>query len=559
MSNQLDVFNLDVWTEIELSNLLSKETQYGESSIFHTHLANVYELNENYNEALKHREKAAMLSDNSVFKHQYANAARVAKDDKRALSILLECHLDTDPIASLRLALINLEQGDLEKSKYYAHRSLDVDYLNPNTRMFLGALALFENTPDLAIRHFKVALESNISSSPMFVNMAYAYCQLGQRKQSLKCLRKALLINPLNINALIFFADLAFEENKIDESIPKMESYVRYERDNAAIWERLARAYFFVTSDDPKVSKSYLYKALECLKCQRAIKHSASIYSNIGLIYSELKDTAKAIRFMNLALLESTETKRYEHVLTNLIILHLETNNAKTAINISESYVSKLSDAVALTVDQQKLIVFYLRCLEREELHFDLKNFVEKVIDRVTDPQYILECYTCLIYEYAVEYNNKEGVLNIVDGVLNNIKLLKNSNSNVRTRVLNNLCFALFQFNELKLANEVLSLLTDKIKIDPFVTATFGMSMIMKGSFQKGEEYYKIAIRLLLSKSDKHKFKQRLNFELGREFFNRHQYSASKRYLIKAKNEKNGLISVAKRASAILQTLQNNS
>ena len=242
VSNQLDVFNLDVWTEIELSNLLSKETQYGESSIFHTHLANVYELNENYNEALKHREKAAMLSDNSVFKHQYANAARVAKDDKRALSILLECHLDTDPIASLRLALINLEQGDLEKSKYYAHRSLDVDYLNPNTRMFLGALALFENTPDLAIRHFKVALESNISSSPMFVNMAYAYCQLGQRKQSLKCLRKALLINPLNINALIFFADLAFEENKIDESIPKMESYVRYERDNAAIWERFVVA-----------------------------------------------------------------------------------------------------------------------------------------------------------------------------------------------------------------------------------------------------------------------------------------------------------------------------
>ena len=559
MTNQLDVFNMETWLDDEIFELEAKKERFGGSSIFHTHLANMYEFKSDISKSLHHREKAVELSPNSVFKHNKANTLKFFGQKNDFRQTLLECDLQSDNVSSLSLALNEMEVRNLEGARKYASICLSSDYLNSGARMLMGAISLIEKNPQEAIRHYKVAQDSQPLSAPVLVNMAFAYCQLKHFDQSLRALKRALVIDPLDENALIFYADLAFDRQRISDSIVRMERFVEFERDKPEVWERLARAYFFSVTESDSEKKQYLFKALECLKNQNTISVHATIYNNIGLVYSELGDKKKALRFVSLAFTQSEKDELKEQTFHNLIYLHYKSGYYHEAIKIVEANFDYLTRREELSKCVQKTLLHYVRCLEKVNKTDVLIQLVQELSPLITHPEYLLEFYTGLVYLYAVESSNKHGVIGLIEPILKASESISDKSNSVMVRAINNLCFALYSFHEKQAADDLMPFIMNYINRDPYVTATFGMSLIIKGKIDRGESYYNKAIAMLADNLEKKRFKQRRDFEIGKILIECRDFRKAKRLLLKAKNESKGLKSVSSEATKCLMLLNDKS
>ncbi|MFZ8169275.1 tetratricopeptide repeat protein [Alteromonas macleodii] len=555
MTNQLDVFNMETWLDDEIFELEAKKERFGGSPIFHTHLANMYEFKSDIVKSLHHREKAIELSQNLVFKHNKASTLKLFGQTNEFKQTLIECNIVNDEVSSLGLALSEMEARNLEGAREYASICLSSDCLNSGARMLMGAISLIERDPQEAIRHYKVAQDLQPLSAPVLVNMAFAYCQLKQFDQALRALKRALVIDLLDENALIFYADLAFDRQEIADSIVRMERFVEFERDKPEVWERLARAYFFSVTESDSEKKQSLFKALECLKNQNAISVHATIYNNIGLVYSELGDKKKALRFVSLAFTQSEKEELKEQTFHNLIYLHYRSGSYQEAIKIVEANFDNLVHREELSKCVQKTLLHYVRCLEKVNKTDVLIKVVEKLSPLISYPEYLLEFYTGLVYLYAVESPNKHGVVGLIDPILKASDNISDKSNSVMVRAINNLCFALYSFDEKQAADDLMPFIMNYINRDPYVTATFGMSLIMKGKIDRGESYYNNAIAMLTDNLEKKRFKQRRDYEIGKILIECGDSRRAKRLLLKAKNESKGLQSVALDATRCLRLL----
>jgi tetratricopeptide (TPR) repeat protein len=298
IANETDSFDIEGNIKTEISNLLKKENIFGKSATFQSHLANLYEIAKDKKLELSRRKIAVTLSDNNVYRHKLAKTNFEENEIEEAIGILSECK---DVYSLLKIASIYAVKNEIEKSKVLVDEALIIDGLSYKARMFKGALSLYEQQPQDAIRHFKIALDSHPYSSALFVNLGIAYCQMKQFDKAIKSLRKALILDPLNKNALIFFVDLSFEQGSISESIDWMETYTNYERKSSSIWGRLARANVFL--EDKKKKVQNLQLALDALKNELALEQKTSTLNNMGVIYKEIGDKDKALRFFNLSYL----------------------------------------------------------------------------------------------------------------------------------------------------------------------------------------------------------------------------------------------------------------
>jgi tetratricopeptide (TPR) repeat protein len=551
VTSNIDLINLKGSLEHELERLIGKNERFKNSASYHSHLANLYEIADEKEKAIFHRRKAIEYSDSCVFHHKLAISNLKNSNVDEALSILESSTLNDDMYSLLRLANISVVKGDIDLATSHVRRALEIDCLDHRAQMFMGAISLFDGDPMQAIRHFKVSLEGNPKSSNLYVNLAMSYCQLNQKKQTLTSLRKAIQLNPFNENALVFFADVAFEERLLDESVGILEKYTNYERKSGAIWERLARAYFFLPKS--KNNNINLYKALDALKFQNSIAPTPSVFNNIGLIYNELNDTDKALRFLNLSIKASNEKEHIHLVLNNMIPMFLQKNKPQEALLLIEPYVENILIDDNYSFMAEKLNSNYVKCLERSGHKEDGIKFISKVWDKTVSKENKLEYFIFLIYYYSVDFPSLDKISSFTDEIIELIDMNDKHLENLQLRVLNNLIFALFLHNKNELAFDLLPMILNKVNSDPFITATFGMACLKKGHLDKGKDYYQKALTLVASPSMKHYFKQRMNLELGRANYLNGDMKKANRYLIKAKNEKNGLESVNKQVLMLIE------
>ena len=93
--------------------------------------------------------------------------------------------------------------------------------------MFDGAIQLWKGNWERAIRSFKVAAIENNSSSVLFVNLAAAYWRLGETDKAIRALKRAIFLDPVNENAVRFFADVMHLENTPELSLPYLVYILR--------------------------------------------------------------------------------------------------------------------------------------------------------------------------------------------------------------------------------------------------------------------------------------------------------------------------------------------
>jgi tetratricopeptide (TPR) repeat protein len=555
IANKSDPFNIESNIKFEISNLLKKETKFGKSATYQSHLANLYEIANEKKLELRRREVAVNLSDNSVYRHKLAKTSFEENEISEAIKILSVCN---DVYSLLKIASIYAVENKIKQSTELVDEALIIDALSYKARMFKGALCLYERQPQDAIRHFKIALDSHPYSSALFVNLGIAYCQMKQFDKAIKSLRKALILDPLNKNALIFFADLSFEQGNILESIDWMETYTNYERKSGSIWGRLARANVFLEDKNKKMQNLQL--ALDALKNELAIERKTSTLNNIGVIYNEIGDKDKALRFFNLSYLSSESIEESQSAISNLANIHLNNGDIEIAYNLLAKHLQiVVGKEQEQTYSHQKLYSILVRCISQLPNKSEHISLLESLLKTVEFEDIKIDMYTFLIYYHTIERPIKQKIIEYSEYFLKEDKKSISENKINYVGALNNLIFALYLFDEVEFADGLLDKIISFVRSSPYVTATFGMSLLKKGNIKRGIEYYKEAISTLTSPDAKSKFKQIMNYEVGKAYLNSNQISKANRYLRNAKEENKGFVHIKKQATSLLTQIKHSS
>jgi tetratricopeptide (TPR) repeat protein len=109
-----------------------------------------------------------------------------------------------------------------------------------------------------------------------------------------------------------------------------------------------------------------------------------------------------------------------------------------------------------------------------------------------------------------------------------------------KIRALNNLAFSYLIFGKFAKAQGYLQRISHFVRLDPFVTATYGLYSIAKGDLEKGTRLYNEAISMLPDRKSKNQFRQRMNYELGKYHLSHGEYKQAMRLLDKALKERDG-------------------
>ena len=515
----------------EINRLLKHSDRFESSASFYKHLSNFTDLMGNYERSHEFISQALKRTDSLYLRQELGDnfiKQDVNDNNDKALEYFESLALEKKDVYSyLRVAYFHAIKGNLIKVKQGVLDAYEIDNTNFGVRMFLGALCLWEGDNKRAIRCFRVAIEERPTSANAHVNLAAAYMSLQRVDKALWSLRKALALNPYNQNAVRFYCDALQIAGKDEETIPLLKRYLRYDETSEWIWGFLARAYYNLARQ-PGKHGSYL-ASLEALEKQYTFSASSGVYNNMGLVYWQMKQTSKALKNLNQALVKRKEEGTGVEVpLYNVCGLLIETGKYDDALSVLDAYTQFVSETKEHSIEKLKFLHVVL--LEKSNSKAKAADFALKYSREVGDPEIKLDLLSKSIYFHSICFPDRENVLAIADDVINLAKT-QSSSSRSRLRAINNLIFAYLVFDENHKAAQLINSISHWIHKDPYATATLGMLKLKSDSIERGKELYKEAISLLHNDEDKNKFRQRFNYELGQAYLRIGKRSMGVRYL----------------------------
>ena len=517
-----------------------KYEKYGDSSTYLTKLSNYCELFGDLETSKKHAKKSTEIDPDVFHKHELAEVLIKQGMQGDAESIFSACDLNKDVHANLRLAYFSIIHNDIPKAKMYVEKANSIIPDNFKTRMFLGAINLWERDWERAILNFKIADEENSNSSSLNVNLAAAYIGTGKIKKALNALNKSVRIDPLNENAITFLSDIYFSLNKPEKAIPIIEKYVVYEQKSEGIWGRLARAYYSIGKKEN--AAKYFHHALTALKNQEKINSTASIWNNIAVVYLGLKRPDKAARFFMQSIKKAEEEESNISLpLYNLNGLLIENGEYRKSYVLLTTYLndfkkSLLEDKFASRIKLQQII-----CLEALEKNKEASVKIEELLhDNKLEPEVKIELLIHIIYYYSTIEPSFEHANKYASIILEEIENIELDKKNLINKAINNSVFVYLLFNKIDKANSLLNRLSVYVHKEPYATATLGMFHLLKGNIEKGEKLYKESISMLTDNKAKSRFKQRMYFQIGKALRENGDEKLSINYFKKAMKQKYG-------------------
>ena len=551
-----DPLNLGNYLKKRISDLEKKSERFQNSSTYHIHLANLYQLSNDDKKSLEHLQLALSLDPDS-FTNNKVGDFYIDHQNYDLASKYFDVGISQESTYScLRKAYISLKNQDVKSTKDLLDQALKIDALDYKTRLFYGAFCLWTGQNEQAIRNFRVASSIKYTSSPLHVNMAAAYWNIGLTSKALKSLQTALAIDPTNENAVYFISDLLYHDQQADKSIKYLEKFIRYEQKSPDAWERLARAYY-VSAFNTESKSKHLTNALKALKQKIHFILDASTLNNLGLVSWKLNNHLDASRYFEKSLrMAIQENEPTDHIFYNLIGMMIDTQKYDVAKVTSEKYIGALDTNKNLSIYESRIllqnIVSSFAISSKELAIGNAKRYTENFhIDNISK----LEILNYMIYHFAVETQEKKVLQEKIGEALEIINSEDVDNDNLRFRSLNNIIFSYFTLEEDKKAFSLLPFLSSEFHKDPFATATLGLSKLKRNDIEKGKALYLEAISLVVDPSKKAPFRQRMNFEIGKKYLSDNELLKATRYLQKAVSEKNGLPSVKAVAKQLLARL----
>lgn len=539
-----DPINLREIYKNELNKFLKKKERFSTSSKYFVRLANLSSLAGDSNLAIGFLNEAEKLGGTKEIKHYLGNTYISIRDTERANEIFRDCDLENDVYANLRIAYINVLSNDYEGAKLHVENALRIDELNSNAQMFYGTLCLKNLNFEKAIRSFRVAYLEKPKSSPLLVNMAVAYWYLDLRKQAMGCLRKAVNLDPLNENAVSFFADVMHLERLDDKTIPVLKKYLQFEQYSENVWGQLGRAHFCQGKRETGTRKIlHLDAALDSLRHQENLKSTSMVWNNMGVIAAERRDLDQARRYFGFAIQKANEEDHNQILLPifNLCHLYIESKKFNESYSLIKTIVSAKHNENFQTALYERIKLQFIISLDgmgkASEATQALMHFLG---EGLKDKNVHLDMLIRATYHYVVIDHDTDRLMGYINQMITFIESNAGLDENLKRRAFNNIAFAYLEEGRGSEAEKFLQWITQDIHKDAFATATLGMSKIRKGQVEEGEKLYREALGMIRDEKHKSYFRQRMFYEIGRAYILEGNLRKGSNYLEKAKREKDG-------------------
>lgn len=540
-----------------LISLKNKYQRYKDSPTFLTHLSNLSSLTGHLPDAVSYLRSAIAVCKEPFLVHGLGAALIEQGEDDAALDVFAKCDLEEDVHANLRMAHLLARKNRVAEAEKYVDSALRIDNVDYAARMFEGAIHLWKRNWESAIRAFRVAAEENRNSSPLYVNLAAAYWGVGEEGKAIRALRMACMIDPLNVNAALFFADTMFLKGTPEACFGPLNTLLEYEQTNPAIWARVARAHYEhakKTSDDMHA----LRRALDALKKQAALRDDSQVWNNMGVVHSTMRDLHKARRYYAQSWVRAQELgEEADLPLSNLLSALVELKEYRDVFRLSGEFLKSRAPGSQLTRAACRIFLHYVVSMEALGERGKAAVEAERLLaEGVTDQEVKVELLTHLFYYSTIIEPDREVIEKYIPVALNDLKTCHDLPKPLRSRMLNNVVFSLLQYEEVERAGALLSELSQWVHVDPYSTATFGLFHAKCGNMDRAESYYREAISLVHDKVTKARFRQRMYLELGKSHAKYGNRREAQRYLQKAVNEQQGHGLVREEAQRSINTLQ---
>jgi len=531
--------------------LLRKQEKFSESETYLNHLANLAELSGDL-EAGEHylRSASSIATDRFFARRLEANLLRQRKlSEMEANSADEISQNDYDTLLHITYGAVL--RGNYDRALASVERALNIDPIDYRGRMLAGALYLYRREYERAVQNFKIASEDRGNSSALFLNLAIAYYCLSDVAKAKIAVKKAVSISPLDAEAIAFYADLAFKEGKAAETISCLEKFTRYEQKNAAMWSRLARAYYFADR---------LNDALVALRNEAAARESCGVWNNIGVVYSRMGNSQRALQF-------------YQHAIQGNAFEHdegaqLALGNLLSLLNTQRMYQEALSIAVPVVESEQitefvkkkelsRFCVAYLTALVNSGKKDQASGLADQWLRfSETSQQLQLGLISYQLTRHSLHDPDQNNALRYAHLALQSLDACTTCAPELRPALVNNVVFAYLEFGKIEDAAKLLPELAREVHKNPFSTATLGLYHLKRGNIQRGEELYREAISLSADQAARESIRQKMNLELGKAYLLQGDNRTARKYLEKAAHKKKSMIPIIQeQAISVLTTI----
>lgn len=530
--------------ETHLEGLLSKYERFKGSATFHNRLANLHSILGDANAEEQSASLAYSIGQTSIFARKVGEVAVRQGDFETARRVLLEAAKD-DSLAALRLAAFSIKDRDIPGAKRWLDVAVDKNPAGYAERLFQGALLLIERRFEAAIGILKIAVDEKPNSSVAYSNLGFAYLGMNQASQAVRCLKRAVSLDPFNRSALLAYADVGARLGLDDDVISVLRYYIEFEQKDSPIWERLARSLLRV---------GLIEDSVLALKRQGAIRPTAGVWNNLGVAYARKKDYTKAMESFRQAVYSSGDgTITQDLVIAkNSAALVSSVGQFGQVIAITAHVVEQDSD-YSLAFDDVISDIYSLHMNALVKLHRRREAFelAERLLSLDGISESLLGWIISAETAYRGTYRDDDDRLGIL---LDYFKGKISSSMKKDKAIMNNLAFAFAELGRVEEASHYLAFVSSHVHVDAYVTATMGLIHMKKGHVEKAEEMYKEAIHLAKTAFDKSRIRQKMNIELAKILLPSN-YKKALRLLEKASVEKRGEDSLRKQALSLSKGL----
>lgn len=531
------------------ARLLKKYEKYSRSPTYLNRMANLASIAGDFVEEEKYlREASGLTRDDFISNRLIENLIARHRQDEAEI-LLATKDLTKSLYANLRLAAMYALRSEISQATERVAAALEIDPLDFGARLFDGALKLWGGDYERAILSFRIASERRPNSAALHTNMAVAYVRTNRQDKALQCLKMAVAIDPLSLNAVTFLADIAYAINRNEDAVPSLRYFIRYEQKNSSVWARLARALLRIGETS---------EAIAAIKRQASLEDHSEVWNNLGIAYHVKGDAQNSIKSFKHAMELSSTIDEYGFCAAarNAAALISRTHPPEQVIKFIDEVLRPENEKIFATGrDLATIFIIKLQSMVKARKIKESARFGEELMawDQAT-PELVSRVATFLLSLYSLNEGGASRALQIAKEFSELALHGKFQYLETRPQLLNNIAFVLAEHGEIKEAERHLQAISSEIHKNPYPTATSGLLHLKKGNLERADQLYSEALRLCVSSEDKNRIKQKWNLEIGKVLIASEPKKAL-RFLSRARDSAEGEEGIAVQAVALIKSI----
>lgn len=283
----------------------------------------------------------------------------------------------------------NYKKGSFEAAETLCYKILSIDPNFIQSKLLLANISAknkdFIKTKKLLVE----VIETQPENLSALNNLGTVCKELGEMKNAVSYYKKAIKINPNNANAYYNLGAISYDSRQLKEAKAYLEKTTELQPDFALPFFVLGNLYADLKQYEKAISNY-----------QQAIKinyNLVSAHNNLGLVFRIINDFKNAISSYEKAI---AIKKNYVNAHNNLALVLKDLGNFEGAIQSYEK---------AIKYEPENLVnYFYLSNLKKDILNDDLKNKVEKIIEKKNTPKINITYGNFLLSKYEQKVKNYE-------------------------------------------------------------------------------------------------------------------------------------------------------